>query len=264
MVIKMAKVRLLSHTPDPQLVVAAAARMCYAPEEAGIFIDRFSEDAEQTERYIRMLTELGHESVFEHVTFTFIIEDVSRSLLAQLTRHRIASYSVRSQRYVSEDAFEYITPPEIAAIPEAKKLFEEAMESSRESYQKLSELLSEGYVQSQGVDPKDKKAMDTIRKQAAEDARFVLPNACATQLLMTINVRSLYNFFALRCCNRAQWEIRTLADQMLELVAEVAPLLFSHAGPPCLRGGCPEGKMSCGKMAAVRQQYSRFSHPEVK
>jgi len=257
MVIIMAKVRLLSHTPDPQLVVAAAARMCYAPEEAGIFIDRFSEDAAQTERYIRMLTELGHESVFEHVTFTFVIEDVSRSLLAQLTRHRIASYSVRSQRYVSEDAFEYITPPEVAAIPEAKKLFEEAMESSRKSYQKLSELLTEQYVQSQGASPEDKKTLDAIRKQAAEDARFVLPNACATQLLMTINVRSLTNFFALRCCNRAQWEIRTLADQMLALVTEVAPLLFSHAGPPCLRGGCPEGKMSCGKAAEIRLKYGK-------
>ncbi len=252
----MAKVRLLSYTPDPQLIVAAAARMCYAPEKADVLIDKLAADPEQTEKYIKMLMELGHDSVVEHVNFTFVIEDVSRSLLAQLTRHRIASYSVRSQRYVSESAFGYITPPAIAADPEAKKVFDEAMENARASYQKLSEILTEGYIREQGIDPSDKKAVSALRKQAAEDARFVLPNACATQLVMTMNVRSLYNFFEHRCCSRAQWEIRELANQMLALVKEVAPLLFAHCGPPCVQGPCPEGKMSCGRAAEMKERYA--------
>jgi thymidylate synthase (FAD) len=230
--------------------------MCYSPDEADVFIGKLSENAEETERYIRMLMDLGHESVLEHVSFTFIIEDVSRALLAQLTRHRIASYSVRSQRYVGEDDFDYIIPPAITENPEAARLFDETMELCRTNYQKIAGMLTDGYLSSKGIDLQDKKAVASVKKQAYEDARFVLPNACSTQLVMTMNVRSLYNFFSQRCCNRAQWEIRELAEQILKLVSGVAPLLFSNSGPCCVSGNCPEGKMTCGKITETRQKYA--------
>ena len=183
---------------------------------------------------------LGHLSTFEHVSFTFGIEGVSRALLAQITRHRIASFSVQSQRYVGqsgEDGIDYILPPEIEKLgDEYAKRFADQMDMMDKWYREWLELLGEG---------------------GKEDARFVLPNAAATRMIVTMNARELNHFFALRCCNRAQWEIRDVAWQMLKLAHEAAPALFDECGPECLRGRCPEGKMCCGRMDEVRARYDR-------
>lgn len=249
------KVKILTHTPNPEMTIAAAAKLCYS----AVGVDEICEKmtSESCERFINMLMGLGHESPVEHVTFTFAIEGVSRSLLAQITRHRIASYSVQSQRYVGKENFEYIIPPEIDAIPEARELFVKAMESDRETYRLLDELLTRKHTEAMlagGMD--EKKAASAGAKKAHEDARYVLSNACDTKIVMTMNVRSLYNFFALRCCERAQWEIRALAREMLRQCKAVSPILFEKAGPACIKGACSEGAMSCGRAADVRKELA--------
>ena len=203
-----------------------------------------------------MLSDLGHASPIEHASFTFGIEGVSRSLLAQITRHRIASFSVQSQRYVRLDDFRYVVPPAIEAVPEAKAAFLASMEEDARRYLDLARKLEEGHtarLMAEGVP--EKEARRKAEKMANEDARFVLPNACETKMVVTMNARSLHNFFRLRCCERAQWEIRTLADEMLRLVYPLAPHLFRTAGPGCLSGPCPEGKMCCGRPEEVREKY---------
>ncbi len=251
----MLKVELLAYTPDADKLVAAAAKLCYAKSDIDTLLDGLT--PEKTESFLDLLTTLGHQSPVEHASFTFGIEGVSRALLAQLTRHRIASFSVQSQRYVSKCNFEYITPPEIEAIPEAKAEFIAAMEEDARHYENLQNILKKAHLErliSEGKD--EKEAAKAAEKMANEDARFVLPNACDTRIIMTMNVRSLYNFFTLRCCNRAQWEIRELATQMLILVREAAPVLFKNAGPACLRGKCSEASMTCGKMREVKEKFA--------
>ncbi len=248
------KVTLIAHTPNPEKTIAAAAKLCYSPAEIDSIFSDLTE--EKTSQFVDMLAEIGHESPIEHASFTFGIEGVSRALLAQITRHRIASYSVQSQRYVAETNFAYVTPPEIAAEPEAEKIFLEAMQECEKKYKQIADILKAKYVDEYvkgGMD--EKKALRTAEKRAIEDARFVLPNACDTKMIVTFNARSLKNFFNLRCCNRAQWEIRELAFKMRQLVVDVAPNLFKYAGPPCLSGPCPEGKMSCGKAKEIRELY---------
>ena len=235
----MAKVTLITYTTEPERTVASAAKLCYSASDISTIKEGLTD--EKTASFVEMLAEIGHESPIEHAYFTFGIEGVSRSLLAQITRHRIASYSVQSQRYVKEKNFSYVTPPEIAKDPETLKIYEESMAKAEEAYHALADKLSEGYLNeflAAGID--EKTAKRNAEKKAIEDARFVLPNACETKLVMTINARSLINFFRHRCCNRAQWEIRDVADQMLALVSKVAPNIFKTAGPPCLTGGCPE------------------------
>ena len=217
------KVTLLAHTPDADKLVAAAAKLCYARSDVDMLMDNLT--AEKVEEFINRLAEFGHESPIEHASYTFAVEGVSRALLAQLTRHRIASYSVQSQRYVDKGDFDYIVPPSIAANPEAAEMFEKCMGMLDVYY---------SYFTSAGI--------------PNEDARFVLPNACDTRIIFTMNARSLHNFFRLRCCNRAQWEIRAMADEMLKLCREVSPALFRHAGPSCaVSGKCSEGAMCCGE-----------------
>ncbi len=250
----MLKVQLLQHTPGAQQLVAAAAKLCYSSADISEVMDKL--DAEKTEKFLSMLASIGHESPMEHVTFTFGIEGVSRSLLAQLTRHRIASYSVKSQRYVTEGAFSYVIPPEIEQDSRAKEIYLRAMEKDQEDYDALTEILFEKHYKAflaEGLE--EKEAKQKAQKKAIEDARYVLPNACETQLIATFNARSLQNFFAHRLCERAQWEIRALAEEMLRLVKEVAPILVSRCAPPCVYGPCPEGKMSCGKAAEKRAIY---------
>jgi len=214
-------VTLLTHTPDPDAVVAAAARLCYSDADIAALKKRMR--GEKAAAMVDKLLSLGHASPLEHVGFTFGIEGVSRALSHQLVRHRIASYSQQSQRYVRMDDFEYVVPPSIANSTEARAKYSATMETLRDAYLSLLEFAP------------------------AEDARYVLPNACTTKLVATLNARSLYNFFALRCCMRAQWEIRALAWEMLRLVSAVAPHVFSQAGPDCWRPqGCGEGEMSCG------------------
>lgn len=251
----MMKVNLISHTPDPEKLAATAAKLCYSSSDIGSLRDGLTE--EKTRSFIDMLVSVGHESVMEHVSFTFGIEGISRACSHQLVRHRIASYSQKSQRYVNENGFEFVTPPEIEALPEAKSEFDRIMNEITESYAKIADLLTESHkdrLMSEGLD--EKTALSKARKTANEDARFVLPNACETKIVVTMNVRSLFNFFRHRCCRRAQWEIRAVADEMLKLCMEVAPNIFRHAGPSCVADGkCPEGKMSCGKISEVREYY---------
>ena len=247
------KVKLLAYTPDPEKLVAAAAKNCYSSTDVDSVLDGLTE--EKTANFVNMLSEIGHESPIEHVSFTFAIEGVSRSLLAQITRHRMASFSVQSQRYVREHGFEYVVPPEIDKIPAAREQFIRAMEDDQRTYEALTAALMEGYLEEllrQGVP--EKKARSQAEKHAIEDARYVLPNACETKMIMTMNTRSLLNFFRLRCCNRAQWEIRELAWQMLALCRRAAPALFEKAGPACLFGPCSEGKMTCGRADEVRRR----------
>lgn len=241
----MIKVNLIAYTPEPEKVVAAAAKMCYSKSGPDEIMENLT--PENTEKFLNRLISMGHESPIEHISFTFGVEGISRSLLAQLTRHRIASYSVKSQRYVEETAFSYVTPPEIEKNEKAKAVYEKTMADITNAYNVLADELYNVHKNSM-----DEKA---ARKKAIEDARFVLPNACETKLVMTFNARSLLNFFSERCCERAQWEIRDLADKMLALVREKAPVIFKNAGPKCVRGACPEGPMSCGKRAEKIAKY---------
>lgn len=250
----MLKVKLIQYTRDCERLIASGAKLCYSNAD----LDSISSnlDDEGVEKFLNMLLSMGHESPIEHTTFTFGVSGVSRSLLAQLTRHRIASYTVKSQRYVKEGQFEYVTPPEIEKDEEAKKIYIETMEMEQKAYNDLTDILFKKHFDEFIKSGKDEKsAKIAAEKKAIEDARYVLPNACATTLIMTFNARSLYNFFNHRCCERAQWEIRELANEMLKLVKEVAPVLFKKCGPRCLTGPCPEGKMSCGKALEKRKEY---------
>ena len=254
-------VELLQHTPEPEKIIAAAAKLCYSSSGIDGILDGL--DEEKTDKFLKRLMSMGHESPIEHITFTFGIEGVSRSLLAQFTRHRLASYSVKSQRYVKEGQFEFITPPEIEKIPEAKAAFLKAMNDDVKTYNELADILyTKHYVDmvSSGMD--EKAAKNAAEKKAIEDARYVLPNACETKMIATLNARSLMNFFHHRCCERAQWEIRDLACQMLSLVKDVAPTLFANAGPRCVSGPCPEGAMSCGKMLEKRKYFGSMQVSE--
>jgi thymidylate synthase (FAD) len=215
------EVKLITHTPEPERVIAAAARLCYSKSLPGDLYEDMSD--EEVKELISKLLRSCHMSPFEHASFTFAISGVSRVLTHELVRHRIASHSMRSQRYVNESNFNYIIPKTIQENELAKEMFVDSMVDSCYIYEALLEI---------GI-PK-------------EDARYVLPNACASQEFFTANARSLYNFFSLRCCKRALPEMRDLAWKMLELVREVAPNLFSLAGPSCLYGSCKEGTMSCG------------------
>ncbi len=251
------KVTLITCTPSPEKTVAAAAKLCYSDTGAMHLMEGMDDHA--AEDFVRMLASYGHESPIEHITFTFGIEGVSRALLAQITRHRLASYSVQSQRYVKQEHFEYITPPEIAADPETLRVYEAAMQASVDAYNQLADLLEQRHYDSflaQGMS--EKAARSKAEKKAIEDARFVLPNACETKMVMTMNARSLLNFFRMRCCSRAQWEIRALAKEMLRLVYAQAPTIFAKAGPSCCAGPCPEGKMTCGQCDAVRREYAQL------
>ena len=250
-------VTLIAHTNDPEKTIAAAAKLCYSDAHIETLLDGLT--PEKTAAFLQKLNDFGHASPIEHASFTFGIEGVSRTFLAQVTRHRIASFSVQSQRYVRLDDFRYVTPPEIEAIPEAKAAFLASMEEDAQRYLDLAHKLEEGHtarLMAEGMP--EKQARAKASKQANEDARFVLPNACETKMVVTMNARSLMNFFELRCCQRAQWEIREVADQMLRLCLSVAPHLFKNAGPGCVRGGCPEGKMTCGKAAEMREKYARM------
>ena len=231
------KVELITHTPDPEKLVAAAARLCYSASEIDDLFKNMTD--EKAESLIKRLQSMGHESPFEHITFTFAVEDVSRVLLAQLTRHRLASYSVQSMRYVHDD-FGYVTPDAIRDDEWCDKYYKYAMDASFEAYRTLSHHLQNKYMKA-GINEK------TAEKMAIEDARYVLPNATCTKIIFTMNARSLFNFFSHRCCERAQKEIRDMADAMLLLVKDVAPTVFRNAGAPCVRGKCPEGALSCGR-----------------
>lgn len=252
-----ARAVLLGTSYDPQRIVASAAKLCYSSSDIEDLVEKQSE--EKTSAFIKMLVEMGHESPIEHASFTFGIENVSRALLAQITRHRIASFSVQSQRYVRNNQFEFVVPPRVEENPEAFEIFIEHMKNCQSSYDKIAEILKESEkhkLLEMGFNEDD--ASKKAEKAVLEDARFVLPNAAATKMILTMNARSLMNFFAHRCCNRAQWEIRDLATQMLKLCKKAAPQIFENAGPGCVSGPCHEGKMSCGKASEMREKFKNL------
>ncbi|HWR38768.1 MAG TPA: FAD-dependent thymidylate synthase [Patescibacteria group bacterium] len=223
------RVDLIHFTPEPERTVAMAARLCYSPVGAAELAERITE--QQIEKLLNKIAVMGHMSTFEHVSFTFAVEGISRVLTHQLVRHRIASYSQQSQRYVAEHGFEYITPPSVAARPETKEKMDALMLEVQRVYDELTAL---------GV--------------PNEDARYCLSNATETKIVITMNARSLLHFFSVRCCMRAQWEIRRLAEAMLKEVQKAAPKLFFKAGPPCVTDGqCPEGDMTCGRLAVKKK-----------
>ena len=233
-------VRLIAYTPDPVSVCALAARVCYS----AMPYDELKEKTGVQDQtgFLKGVIRSGHLSVLEHASFTFYVEGVSRALLAQLTRHRIASFSVQSQRYVSmKDHFSCVVPPRISALGSEKE----------SEYLRQMETIGKWYEEWQEAFDQD--------PSANEDARFVLPNACSTRLVMTMNARELRHFFSLRCCERAQWEIRFLATRMLALCRQTAPVLFDDAGPSCLNGPCPEGSRSCGRAAEIREQFKNLN-----
>jgi thymidylate synthase (FAD) len=213
---------LLYSTPDPERSVAAAARLCYAPIGATELLDTMSESA--VRRVLKTIIDSGHHSALEHASYTFAVDGVSRAMTHQLVRHRLASYNQQSQRYVSfAEAPDFVMPPAVAEDPDAAERFAAAVDTAFCAYRDLIDL---------GVEP--------------EDARYLLPNATETKIVVTMNVRELLHFFELRCCNRAQWEIREVAHRMLGLAEQTAPYIFMDAGAACRRGPCPEGKMTCG------------------
>ena len=231
------KVSILAHTPNIENVIASSGRLCYSKVGVNELLQKHSK--EDNERFIKMLADMGHHSPLEHVSFTFAVEGVSRALTHQLVRHRIASYSQQSQRYVNLDkTFDYIMPPSIEKNEVTTTVFENAMNDIKRYYDYLVDSLEESYI-SNGMNKRE------ANKKAIEDARYVLPNACETKIVFTMNVRTLLHFFEKRCCSRAQWEIRNLANEMLRQCKEISPILFSSAGATCKKGYCTEGKMSC-------------------
>ena len=219
----MLNVELLQYPEDPERAVATAARLCYAPVGAKELMETMP--PEKVRGVLKTIMASGHFSTLEHVTYTFAIDGVSRSLTHQLVRHRIASFNQQSQRYVKfADGVGMVKPHTVEDNEEASAIFDEAVAAAEEAYKKLLDA---------GI--------------PAEDARYLLPNAAESKIVVTMNIRSLLHFFELRCCNRAQWEIRELAWKMYELVKPTAPYIFMDAGPGCVRGRCPEGKMTCGK-----------------
>ncbi len=247
------KVKLIAYTPEPEKLVSAAAKLCYSHAPASEIMENLDEEA--VSRFLNNLMSFGHASPVEHVNFTFAVEGVSRALTHQLVRHRHASYSQKSQRYVTEGQFDYIVPPEIKKVPGAEEAYIKAMENAQASYDELAEKLIQSHkeeLMKQGMS--EKAAARKAEKMGIEDARYVLPNACETMIVFTMNVRELLHFFNVRCCNRAQWEIRNLAYEMLKQCYEVAPILFKNAGPNCIEGACPEGAMTCGKIQEVREK----------
>jgi thymidylate synthase (FAD) len=229
---------LLRHTPEPEEVVAMAAKLCYSASG----VDELKEKIEAKDQaaFVEKLATIGHLSPVEHVSFTFGIEGISRACSHQLVRHRVASYSQQSQRYVKEEHFDYIIPPSIKQDAASSREFEKCMAEAQENYTKVLRRLEElGYKGEVGQ----------------QDARYLLPNAAETKIVVTMNARELLHFFRVRCCNRAQWEIREMADRMLAQVKTAAPTIFGKSGPGCLYAPCPEGKMTCGKIEDVRKKF---------
>ncbi len=223
-------VELLAYTPDPEGVVYTAARTCYSPKGVGEIV---KERGVSPKRLLEQIKASGHHSVLEHAAFTFGIGGISRVTTHQLVRHRIASYSQKSQRYVEETGFRCVIPPSIESEPAAADLFRRTVDRCRDAYLRLREM---------GV--------------SKEDARYLLPSGGETQIVVTMNARELLHFFSLRCCHRAQWEIRAMAVEMLRLCSKKAPLIFRDAGPACLRGPCPEGDSTCGRLQEVREEFA--------
>lgn len=265
------KVVLLNHTNNAEETIAMAAKLCYSPSEIEDLKNNLT--PEKIESFIKKLVEMGHESPLEHVTFTFGIEGISRACSHQLVRHRIASYSQQSQRYVDGESFDFVVPPSVKNSSIAHHIADDVYFTTNEVYDSAINHIKQAYIEirddlfqqnlntflkENNLDSVDGKTANMLMKKACEDARYILPNACTTKIICTFNVRSLWNFFKLRLCNRAQWEIREVAEEMLKLCLKESPLLFSNCAPSCVYGKCGEGKMTCGKSQEVREKYKEL------
>jgi thymidylate synthase (FAD) len=245
------KVILLRHTPNPEETIAMAAKLCYSPSDVESLKKKI--EAKDQKEFVKKLVKIGHMSPIEHATFTFGVEGISRACSHQLVRHRLASYSQQSQRYVSESSqrsavssqatFDYIVPQSIAKDREAREAFDNFMIEAQKAYDFIVERLERRGIKGEA---------------AFQDARFILPNAAETKIMVTMNARELLHFFRQRCCYRAQWEIRNMAQQMLFLAKEVAPIIFEKAGPACVNEPCPEGEMYCGQAREIKKIYGRY------
>ena len=236
------RIMLVAHTPNPERVIADSARLCYADDDKVRDLFLGETDLIEDAKMIDILVKMRHLSPIEHASWTFFIEGVSRAMTHQLVRHRIASYSQRSQRYVAHKDFDYIIPDTIKQA------------GLEEEYKKIMERLGEDYERVSG---KLEEKLGLAGESRNQDARYLLPNACETKINVTMNGRELLHFFGERTCNRAQWEIRDVAKQMLELAYPTAPALFSHAGPACVVDGkCYQGKKTCGEMEEVKKYFS--------
>ncbi len=221
------KVTLLRHTPNPDELAAKAARVCYSSSP----VDKIVLNKEEQEKLLKRVIRSGHHSVLEHVSFTYALEGLSRVATHQLVRHRIASYSQRSHRYTDVGKESFVVPPSVAENPEARAIFDRVVDEATSAYRRLIDL---------GI--------------KREDARFVIPQAVSSAIVVTMNARELLHFFSLRCCVRAQWEIRDVAIEMLKLARACAPLIFENAGPACVRGRCPEEK-PCSNISEIRAYF---------
>ena len=237
------KVILLAHTPEPEKLVAQAAKLCYSPATIEGLREKIEKNDQQ--KFVKKLASMGHMSPIEHISFSFGVEGISRVCTHQLVRHRLASYSQQSQRYVGKHSkktggsFEFVIPPSVVEAGK-KEWFEARMAEIQKWYDELVEALGD-------------KGESTY-----EDARFLMPNAAETKIVITMNARELLHFFKVRCCNRAQWEIRDMAIEMLRQVRQIAPSIFGNSGPSCVRGPCGEGPMTCGKIDEVRERFKRL------
>lgn len=261
-------VKLITSTPNPERVIAAAAKLCYSGSTVDELFERV--DGEDNTKFIDHLARMGHHSPLEHISFTFAVEGVSRALTHQLVRHRIASYSQQSQRYVKLDQFEYIIPSAIENNPEAREVFVRSMERAQEEYDEIVDILFKekcnkyayslsGFtVTDDEIEEMVSKKKSDFQKEAIENARYVFPNACESKIIITMNARTLLNFFSLRTCHRAQEEIRSMAIEILKICKKEAPALFSKAGPGCITGVCKEMKMSCGRMVEVNKFFKEL------
>ena len=231
---------LLNYTRGPEEVIAHAAKLCYSPSSIEQLKDKIGKS--DNEKFVAKLLKMGHLSPLEHVSLTYGVEGISRACSHQLVRHRLASYSQQSQRYVgshskeNKECFGFIIPPSVEAAGK-KEWFVEKMKEIQKGYNELVE------------------ALGSSGEKSNEDARFILPNAAETKIIITMNVRELLHFFSVRCCERAQWEIRNLATEMLRLAREIIPSIFSKSGPNCVAGPCSEGEMYCGKLEEVRTKF---------
>lgn len=228
------KVTLLNYTQNPEDTAAAAARLCYSPSCIDDIVKKY--DSESNIALINKILSSGHHSVIEHVSFTFGIEGISRVTTHQLVRHRVASFSQQSQRYVSfKEKLDCIIPDTIKENASAQKLYKKSFDAAYNDYK---ELVAMGIPQ--------------------EDARYVLPNGAETKIIVTMNARELLHFFKLRCCLRAQKEIREMAKEMLKIAKSKSPTIFKDSGPECVRSSCPEGKMTCGNAVDIRKEYKEL------
>ncbi|MDY6863384.1 MAG: FAD-dependent thymidylate synthase [Thermodesulfobacteriota bacterium] len=236
------KVSLINHTPCPEKTVEASAKLCYSPDTISNVCEKTkgqngkSLSRPKGENFLKNILDRGHHSVLEHAVFTFGAEGISRACSHQLVRHRLASYSQQSQRYVKLfDNFTYITPPSIKKHKETESIYHKGIKNIHKIYKDLIET---------GIEP--------------EDARYILPSAAETKIIISMNARELLHFFKLRCCLRAQWEIQGLAMEMLKLVKKAAPVIFTSAGPSCITGKCPEGKESCGREKEIKAVFKKL------